>query len=221
MEGHCRDLETDSGNQQDDRELEARVALVAGENRRHRAQVGRAGQAVHQRHSVEQDAERKGAEQKILHRRFVRTLTRLDETGQDVERHGHRLEADEDGDEIDPAGHDHHAQRRAQNQEVVLTRRRAFDGEIAHRHQHGDTGGQQEDDLEEQRESIHRDQAARHLDVGGRERCERPGRRRQHDERHPAERGPLRPRQHDVGDQHQQRAGGDDQLRQDVIKVAD
>ena len=93
---------------------------LADERRRHRAQVRRARQPVHQRHAVEQDAERERAEQEILDRRLVRSLVRLDEAGQDVERHRHRLEADEDGDEIDAARHDHHAERGAEDQEVVL-----------------------------------------------------------------------------------------------------
>ena len=101
-------------------EDQARVVLLADERRRHHAQAGRARQAVHERHAVQQDAERKRAEQEILHRRLVRSLVGLDEPGQDVERHGHRLEADEDRDEVDAAGHDHHAERGAQDEEVVL-----------------------------------------------------------------------------------------------------
>ena len=94
---------------------------------RDRAQVRRARQAVHERHAVEQDAERERAEQEILHRRFVRAPARLQESRQDVERDRHRLEADEERDQIGPAGHEHHAERGAQNQEVVLARPRAFD----------------------------------------------------------------------------------------------
>ena len=142
VERHRRNLESDARHDQDDRKHEPLVGFLTREERRHHTEIRRAGQPVHQGHAVQQHAERERAEQEILHGRFVRALTRLDEPGENVERHGHRLEADEDGDEIDPAGHDHHAQCGAENQEVVLTRRHALHVDVMERHQHGDGRGQ-------------------------------------------------------------------------------
>ena len=57
----------------------------------------------------------------------------LRKPGQDVERDRHRLEADEERDQVGAAGHEHHAERGAENQEVILTRPRALHLEIASR----------------------------------------------------------------------------------------
>ncbi|MBZ5558881.1 MAG: hypothetical protein LAO77_16540 [Acidobacteriia bacterium] len=98
------------------------------------------------------------------------------------------MEADEDRDEIDPARHDHHAERRAEHEEVVLAGRRALDFEVAHGHEDRHRRGDEEDHFEEQRELIDRDQAVGDLDVGVRERHERGERRADDEQRDPRQR---------------------------------
>ena len=217
MERHRGNLEADAGDHQDHREHQPRILLQPVEH--HLTQVRRPGQAIHQRHAVQQDAERERTEQEILDRRFVRSLIRLDEPGQNVERHRHRLEADEDGNQIDSAGHDHHAERGAQNEEVVLAWARAFDLQVPDRHQHGDQRSDEKDTFEEQRETIDRNEM-RHLLMGAREWQERGERRSDHDHRHPGERLAAA-RQGHIDDEYEQRAGGEHQLRQDVPEVVD
>ena len=87
-----------------------------------RRAVGRAErrgsrEAVQQGHAVEQQTQRERAQQEIFHRRFVRPGIRLQIPRQDVERHGHRLEPDENRHELDGRGHDHHPERRAEDED--------------------------------------------------------------------------------------------------------
>src|SRR5207247_5091748 len=86
------------------------------------------------------------------------------------------------------------------------------------RQQPGDDGGEQEDDLEEQREPVDRNQVP-DVAVHVREWHERYHRRGEHDERHPRQRLAAARQQH-VGDEHGERADGEYKLRQDVIEVA-
>ena len=191
-------------------------------DRRHHAQVRRAGQPVQQRHAVEQDAERKRAEQEVLDRRFVRPLVRLDEAGQDVERDRHRLEADEDGDEIDAAGHDHHAERRAQDQEVVLARAGALRPRgSAPTSARSCAAATRNTTLKNSANRSTAIRPLRDLDVRVDERHQRDQRRAEHRHRHPRQHARLPRGSSDVGDQHEQRAGREHDLRQDVVEVAE
>ena len=112
VERHRRDLEADAGHDQDHRQRQPRVVLLAGEQRGDRPQVRGGGEPVQDRHPVEQEAEREGPEQEVLHGGLVRPPVGLDEARQDVERQRHRLETDEDGHQVDAARHEHHAERR-------------------------------------------------------------------------------------------------------------
>ena len=48
--------------------------------------IRRAGDSIQQRHSVKQDAGGEGAEQKILHRRFVRALFAFCKSNENIKR---------------------------------------------------------------------------------------------------------------------------------------
>jgi hypothetical protein len=69
----------------------------------------------------------------------------------------------------------------------------------------------EEDDLEEQRELIHGEQAVRNFDVRLRERHERDGGRAEREQRHPRQRRAALFRQQHVGDQDEQRPAGEHQ----------
>src|SRR5256885_1924687 len=71
VEGTRRNLDPAPGGNEDDCEHEPQIALPTAEERRHHAQVRRARQPIHQRHPVQQDAERKGSEEEVLHGRLV------------------------------------------------------------------------------------------------------------------------------------------------------
>ena len=160
-------------------------------------------------------------EDEVLDRRLVRSAAGLQEPRQDVEGNGHRLEADEDGHELDAARHEHHAERGAQHEEVVLAGARALDLQVALRDQDRHRRGGEEDGLEEDGEPVDGDEAARRG-------------RRQADERREGERSGAQHRHRQPGQprvallwrrrlQHQdeQQAGRQDQLGQDVPEVGE
>ena len=71
------------------------------------------GRAVDERHPVQQEPCGERTEQEILHGGLVAGLRRPREPGKHVERNGHRLESEEEHDEIVRSRHHHHAGHRA------------------------------------------------------------------------------------------------------------
>ncbi len=86
-----------------------------------------------------------------------------------------------------PPGHEHHPERRAEDEEVILARPGALDFEVAHAHQHRERRRNEEHDLEKQREGVDGNEPARNLDVGVGHRDERNRRGGEHGQRDPGE----------------------------------
>ena len=164
-------------------------------------------------------AERERAEEEVLDGRFVRAAVRPQVSREHVERHRHRLEADEEGDEVDPSGHEHHAERRAEDEKVVFARPDPFDGEIARGHRDRQGRGDEEQQLEEERKPVDRDEPARDGDGHAVGRQQRDGGGGQHRDGEPRQRSVPPPRQRDVEDEHQERAGRQHDLRQEIVEV--
>ena len=94
------------------------------------AEIGRAGNSIKQRHAVEQDAGRERAEQKIFHRRFVRTLFAFRKSDQHIKRQRHQLETDVERNQIVATAQKHHADSGKQHERVVFAVLFAFNVEI-------------------------------------------------------------------------------------------
>jgi hypothetical protein len=132
----------------------------------------------------------------------------------------HRLEADEERDQIDAARHDHHPRRGAQDEEVILAAAPAFDGEIAMRQQHRNGSGHHEQQLEEDREPVDRKRAACDRHRAGGHTGEQSAGDTERYNRDPRNHRLASRRQENVGDQHEQRPSADGQFRQQVIHIA-
>ena len=124
-------------------------------------QIRRASGAVQQRDAIQQEAGRKGAKEKILHRRFARLQDLMSHAGQDVLRQGHDLQAEENDQEIATGRHQHGAQQSEEEQSVVLSQFQSFLSGVADRQQHGKQSHHQKDDLQEQGGHIHHNHAAK------------------------------------------------------------
>ncbi len=107
------------------------------------------GNSVQQRHAIQQHARRKRAEQKVLHRRFVRSLLAFGKRDEDVERQRHQFETDVERDEIVTAGNEHHADGREEHERVVFAVLFAFDIEKARGDADCERGGNEKDRFEE------------------------------------------------------------------------
>ena len=120
-------------------------------------QIGRTGQTVHHRNTVQQHSGRKRAKKKVLHRRFVRLLIAAEITDKNVNRNGHQLEGDEQGQQVHARCHEHHSNHREENERIVFAALFSFDVEILHRQQDRQSGANQKHRFEHDRVAIEHD----------------------------------------------------------------
>ena len=155
MERHNGDLEKQSDRRRDNRQQQNRVArLACGDGLGNLPQAGRAAQAIEQRKAVCQKAAREGAQQQVLHRRFVRPQLAPQEADHNVEAERHQLEADEERDQVVARGHDRHAGLREQNQSVVLAAVGTLLLHVARRDDDGQHRRADKDSVEEDRKAV-------------------------------------------------------------------
>jgi len=120
MERDGRDLETKTDDDEQDRQDQRRFVLHARGGLRDAGEGDLSGEAVEEREPVEQDGGGEDAEDEVLHRSLVRLDVTLSPPGQQIEGAGGQLEGDEEDDQITGRCHDHRAQERGDEQEVVL-----------------------------------------------------------------------------------------------------
>ena len=110
-----------------------------------RTEVGRAGRAVDQGDAVEQEARGERPDQEVLERRLGGERVDAVVAGQDVHRHRHHLEAQEQDDEVLRPAQEHHAGGGQEDQRIVLGRQQLLALQVAEREQDGRAGGEQRD----------------------------------------------------------------------------
>jgi hypothetical protein len=120
VERERRDLEAETGQQQSHAQQHHRVAVR--QRLRNRRDLGRAGDAVHERHAVDDHRRRHRADEEELQRRFRGDGIPLEESRQQIQRDRHQLERDEQQDQLTRRRERAHADQRQQQREVILGR---------------------------------------------------------------------------------------------------
>ena len=116
----------------DDRQIRTRQVHVLPEQS---CQVRGGRKTVEDRKSVRENAGTKRAQQKIFYRGFIRALVAAQETDEHVETDRHGFEAEELHHQVESRGHEHHSDRREQQQRVILAVIFAHGRKVFHRKQ--------------------------------------------------------------------------------------
>ncbi len=95
-------------------------ARLTAQRRTDLAELERAGDAVQQRHAVQQRARRDGAEHEVLHRGFGGDAVLPVERDQRVQRQRQQLDAEVHGDQVAGGTEHDNAEQRRQRQHVEL-----------------------------------------------------------------------------------------------------
>ena len=156
VERHRRDLEPEADDQQRDAGEQRAVLVerVPGEEARDPGEGGGAGRAVHQRHAVEEDRRREGAEHEVLDAGFLRREAAAVECHQHVERDRQRLERHEHDDQVVGRGHDDHRRGRQRQHREVFGDLEARGPDVADGEQQGQEQRGDDEDAEEHRERV-------------------------------------------------------------------
>jgi len=104
--------------------------------------------------TCEQEAGGERAQKEVLEARLVRGGVGAVEAGQHVQTDGQKLKAEEDDHHVGPGCHQHHADGGKEYQGVELALVALLLDHVAVRDEDGETRGDQEDHLEEDREVI-------------------------------------------------------------------
>ncbi len=113
--------------------------------------VGGAAEAVEKREAVGENAGAERAEEQIFHGRFVGALIGAQKSGENVEAEGHGLQAEEEHDQVDAGGHEHHADAGEENQRVVFAFLLAFEFEVTNGKKNDESGGGEEQNGEDEK----------------------------------------------------------------------
>ncbi len=211
LEGDEGHLEAQSHQHERDAEEHERFQGPRRDDVRDDVQARRAGRAVEERHPVEQEAAREGAQQEVLHRRLVRAQVAPQHAGQHVEAHRHGLEGDEEHDEVVGEDQEHHAGRGEQDQGVVVARRQAPLAYEVDRHEERQGRAQADHHGEEETVAI----GAQHVLEGGRitvagpRRDRHRHRGRQSDDAEAGEHAPAAVAQEEIDQHHDHRRAHD------------
>ena len=155
VERHRADFERQADDQHDQSQYgEYRVGVPCGDDFPDAGEIGVGGRPVEQGASKEQNRSCKGAQEKILHRALDRAGTGPAVGDQGVGAQGHRLEPEENAQQINGAGEHHGAKRREDDEHVELASLEAVLAKIAPCKQRREAGADANDDIEEQAESI-------------------------------------------------------------------
>ena len=167
MEGHRGDLEAEAHHEKAEADEEEGIAPRSGRHGHPElVEVGRARGAVDEGDPVHEEAGGERAQQEVLHGRLARLDARAEEAREHVERERHRLETQEDHDQVVGAGHDDHAHGREEHEDVELPRLLAAPAQVVHGQQEHEPGGVADDEVEEEGEIVEDDHAAEGRDVG-------------------------------------------------------
>src|SRR5262249_52836222 len=148
-----------------------------------------------ERDAVEREGRREGTRQEVLQTGLGRGVDLPKEAGQDVQREGQELEADEHEQEVEPSRHEQGADLRPQQQRVELALLLAVAPQVARRDKDRDAGRPLQEDPEDGRQGGGLVAAAEgRAGRGGEEEPERGGERRERKGRE----GASRPRQEGV-----------------------
>ncbi len=123
VEGRRRDLEEHAAADEDDPDDEEDGRLRRREGRRDARERERSRGAVDERDPVDEDARRERSEDEVLRGRLEGLRLALEIAREDVLRERHQLERDHDRGEVRSGGHEEHADRRKEDQAVVLAAR--------------------------------------------------------------------------------------------------
>ena len=222
MERHRRYLEGEPDRDEDDpNDQPARRFRRAGEQLGQAGKTGGPGKAVDQRDAVEQHPRGERAEHEIFEPRLGRTHRISIEAGGHVERQTLQLETDIKGDQVAGGDHDHHPDRREQDQDRELEPRDFVLLVVAKTQDDRDRRAGQHQCLHENGEGVGDEHAveaglARHLEQN----CQHD-RRDQRDDRQPGDEPGRaliieRPEQ-----QQRHRRAGKDDLRQRRHQIGD
>ena len=154
LEAQAHEQQREAGQQQAAALLQRQH--VAVEEQADVGQVRGAGGAVHERHAVEEEGRREGAEHEVLDRRLLRPDVTAVAGGQHVEGDRQRLEPQEQHDHVVGHRHDHAAQGRQQDQRVDLGPVLALAPQVLVEEQRRERGGHRHGEREEQREVVER-----------------------------------------------------------------
>ena len=125
---------------------------------------GRAGRTVGKGHSVEEEGRCEGSKEKVFERGLRPGCLALAEAGHDVGGDGGDLEADEDHQEFDGAGHEHHADGGEEREGEVLACVGGGAFKEVERAQQRDENDGCDEELEEDGEGVHLDGAGEGCD---------------------------------------------------------
>ena len=121
MEGHRAHLERQAHDEHDHREDgQGRVGVAGGDYLLDARQVGMPGGAVEQRASEEQNCGSKRAKQDVLHRCLDRSRASPSISHEGIGAKRHRLEAEENGQQVDCTGKHHRSERGEYDDDVEL-----------------------------------------------------------------------------------------------------
>jgi hypothetical protein len=150
VERRHREFEAEAGHEQDEGDGEKRITGVRRrEVAREDGEVRGAGRAVEKRGSVEDEAGRECAHQKVLEARFVGDGDAAVEANQDEDADREKFEAEDDDEKVEPLGHHHHADRAPHQQGVELAALEPFARQVGFREERGQDRGQQERAIED------------------------------------------------------------------------
>ena len=145
VEGHGRDLEGEPDDHEHDGHAHDRHRVVHGVDLvADLHEHGGAGEPVDQRHAVEHDRRGEDTHQVVLETGLVAAQVALAPGGEHVGRDRQQLEGDEDRDQVAGRGHDHHAEHRRQQEDVVLALPVVALGDVVRRQQHDQVAGDDE-----------------------------------------------------------------------------
>ncbi len=163
VEGRCGDLEAEADDDQRERE-KARRAWRWWRGRGRWRRCGGAGGSEGEGDAVEEEGGGEGAEQEVLDGGLGAGGLALAEAGEDVGRDGGDLEADEDHEELDRAGHEHHAGGAEEEEGEVLAGVVGVAFEVVERAEQGDKDDGCDEEVEEDGEGVDLDGAEEGVD---------------------------------------------------------
>ena len=155
MEGHHTQFERQADDQHGQGEHgQGRIGLPGRNHLLDASKVGVPGRAVEQRASKEQNRCSKRAEQKVFHRAFNRPRAGPAVGDEGVSSERHRLEPQEDAQQVDCARKHHRTECREDDEHVELAALEVMLAKVPAGQQRGEAGSDANDDVEEQTKPV-------------------------------------------------------------------
>ena len=173
------------------------------------------GDPIQPDEAVEQERRAERAEEEVLEGGLVRVAIRPLDAREDVDRDGHRLETNEQGDQIGRQRDGHRADGREADDRVVLAGGNPAAREICGRDERREDRKQDEDRAEERRERVDRDEPTEVLTRGDRAEDAREGHQQAGDGDDGEDRALAALAERRAGDENDHRDDRHDDLRVD------